>query len=373
MPHPALRARHDRAGAALALAALVAGAALAPMSASATRDGSVVVERLERADAALARQADRVAARLDAERGALAFSRARLDGARTAHRDAVAALQVRIRAVHRQAGTLSVGDVLVGGPDEAQGRLELIERLAHADRTTLARYRASVGELDAAGRDVAARKEALAGLQRELAVRRVVVRSRLGRARASLARQEAAARAASAPPPAPLTLGLPASAAYGLPLGYTPAPSAAPGERGLPPAVLAARSLPGAVAIDPVSGRPTILATGPGTPATPVAFPLPAGGVGLTTMVASWYGPGFERKDTANGEPFDPSALTAAHRTLPFGTWLRVGLAGRLVTVRVNDRGPYVEGRDLDLSQAAAESLGLGGVAAVSVEVIPAP
>jgi rare lipoprotein A len=135
--------------------------------------------------------------------------------------------------------------------------------------------------------------------------------------------------------------------------------------------VVAARSLPGAVTVDPATGRPTIVATGTGTAvATTVAFSAAAQ---TQTMVASWYGPGFEAKDTASGERFDPSLLTAAHKTLPFGTWLRVGHAGRFVTVRVNDRGPYVEGRDLDLSQAAAESLGLGGVGTVSVEVVAAP
>lgn len=87
-------------------------------------------------------------------------------------------------------------------------------------------------------------------------------------------------------------------------------------------------------------------------------------------MVASWYGPGFEGATTASGEPFNPNDYTAAHRTLPFGTKLIVTYNGRSVVVRINDRGPYVSGRDLDLSQAAAEYIGLTAVgeAAVSVE-----
>src|SRR3954451_13555805 len=72
--------------------------------------------------------------------------------------------------------------------------------------------------------------------------------------------------------------------------------------------------------------------------------------------VASWYGPGFHGKKTANGERFNTHALTAAHKTLPFGTQLRVtnDRTGKSVVVRINDRGPYAHGRVLDLSKAAA-------------------
>lgn len=91
-------------------------------------------------------------------------------------------------------------------------------------------------------------------------------------------------------------------------------------------------------------------------------------------MVASWYGPGFEGATTASGEPFDPNDYTAAHRTLPFGTKLIVTYNGRSVVVRINDRGPYVSGRDIDLSQAAAQYIGLtaAGEAPVSVETAAA-
>jgi len=77
------------------------------------------------------------------------------------------------------------------------------------------------------------------------------------------------------------------------------------------------------------------------------------------TGLASWYGAGFEGSLTASGEVFDPHGFTAAHRTLPFGTRLTVTYKGRSVQVTVNDRGPYSGGRDLDLSQGAAEALGL--------------
>ena len=85
-------------------------------------------------------------------------------------------------------------------------------------------------------------------------------------------------------------------------------------------------------------------------------------------MRASWYGAESGNR-TANGERFDGSSLTAAHRTLPFGAKLRVTYRGKSVTVRINDRGPYVKGRQLDLSRAAAAKIGMvnAGVAAVCV------
>ena len=92
------------------------------------------------------------------------------------------------------------------------------------------------------------------------------------------------------------------------------------------------------------------------------------------TGVASFYGADFADRPTANGERFDPHAMTAAHRTLPFGTRVRVTNLenGRQVVVRINDRGPYRKGRVLDLSRAAARKLGFveDGVAQVRIEVL---
>ena len=85
--------------------------------------------------------------------------------------------------------------------------------------------------------------------------------------------------------------------------------------------------------------------------------------------LASWYGPGFHGRKTASGEPFNAGALTAAHRTFPFGTRVRVvnKRNGRSVVVRINDRGPYAHGRVIDLSRAAAHAIGVAGVTAVSL------
>ncbi len=89
---------------------------------------------------------------------------------------------------------------------------------------------------------------------------------------------------------------------------------------------------------------------------------------------ASWYGPKFHGRTTASGEPFDMHRLTAAHRTLPFGTRLRVinEANGKSVVVRVNDRGPFAGKRVIDLSRKAAQAIGLlkRGVGRVKIEVL---
>lgn len=89
---------------------------------------------------------------------------------------------------------------------------------------------------------------------------------------------------------------------------------------------------------------------------------------------ASWYGDGFNGRVTASGETFDSSALTAAHRYLPFGTQVRVTNLhnGKSVVVTINDRGPYVEGRIIDLSKGAAAALGMKeqGIGPVKLEVM---
>ncbi|MBE9059678.1 septal ring lytic transglycosylase RlpA family protein [cf. Phormidesmis sp. LEGE 11477] len=96
--------------------------------------------------------------------------------------------------------------------------------------------------------------------------------------------------------------------------------------------------------------------------------------VSSTTGTASWYGPGFHGRRTANGESFNQYALTAAHRTLPFGTRVLVTnlYTGRQVTVRINDRGPFSGNRIIDLSAGAAAEIGLtsAGVGTVQMDVL---
>jgi rare lipoprotein A len=111
----------------------------------------------------------------------------------------------------------------------------------------------------------------------------------------------------------------------------------------------------------------------PAPPPPPVATaPAPERPIFTQVGMASWYGENHDGKTTANGETFDMNALTAAHRTLPFGTVVRVtNLATkRMIKVRINDRGPYAEGRIIDLSARAARDLGITdhGVARVRIE-----
>ena len=100
----------------------------------------------------------------------------------------------------------------------------------------------------------------------------------------------------------------------------------------------------------------------------------PDGGSHQISGLASWYGEQFQGRPTASGEPFDAHGFTAAHRTLPFGTQVRVRCVEtrRDVVVRINDRGPFVEDRVIDLSLAAARDLGMveAGVIPVELEVL---
>ena len=97
----------------------------------------------------------------------------------------------------------------------------------------------------------------------------------------------------------------------------------------------------------------------------------------MLTGIASWYGPGFHGRRSASGEVFNRHALTAAHRTLPFGTQVRVTNLNtqQQVVVRINDRGPFWHGRIIDLSEEAARQIGLTrrGVGPVHIEVLTAP
>jgi rare lipoprotein A len=108
---------------------------------------------------------------------------------------------------------------------------------------------------------------------------------------------------------------------------------------------------------------------------TTFALSITAEAAKKTTMKASWYdcvkpGECSRSKITASGEKFNPNALTAAHKTLPFGTKLRVTHKGRSVIVRINDRGPFIKGRHLDLSRAAARKIGCGGICVVQVQIL---
>lgn len=98
---------------------------------------------------------------------------------------------------------------------------------------------------------------------------------------------------------------------------------------------------------------------------------------GGRVVTASWYGSEFAGRRTANGEHFDPNRMTAASKTLPLGSVVRVTNPknGKSVDVRINDRGPYVHGRSIDLSRGAAQKIGIArkGVARVKVKKLRTP
>jgi rare lipoprotein A (peptidoglycan hydrolase) len=92
----------------------------------------------------------------------------------------------------------------------------------------------------------------------------------------------------------------------------------------------------------------------------------------ILTGTASWYGPGFVGSPTASGAAYDPERLTCANKELPLGTVIRVSANGRAVSCLVNDRGPYVGDRILDMSRAGSRALGYDGLAEVVIEVLTA-
>lgn len=101
-------------------------------------------------------------------------------------------------------------------------------------------------------------------------------------------------------------------------------------------------------------------------------YPIPSAAGYSESGIASWYGPGFHGKRTSNGEVYDMHAMTAAHKTLPMNTMLLVKNLqnGRQTVVRINDRGPFVRGRIVDLSFQAAKAIGLVKNGTAKVEVV---
>ncbi len=335
-----------------------------------------VAELRARSDALAARDAT-LAARAARSQTALASDRGRLDMARARYQTALDGLDRRLRGLYVTPEPSPIIEFLTGGDlDEAQARMDLLEALGRQDRGLVDDYRQASADLDAAEKDAQRHKERAVAARTDLEVEKSVADARL--ARAEKKAREAAATVAATP-----TLGLALT---------TPAPAASAGgvsiadngdARGLPAELIAGRALPGDAPVDAESGTPIDSEPTPAGPEVTRAVPGvgavgPAAGTPTPSTlptfqaVASWYGPGFTSKHLASGEPYDPNAFSAASRTLRLGTLLRVAYGGKVVTVRVNDRGPYVRGRDLNLSQAAAAALGLpGGIGTVTVQILP--
>ena len=269
--------------------------------------------------------------------------------------------RVRARAVAAYMRGTGAAVAALGAPGA------YLDVVAAKEREVLARYRSAVQaagdeqrRAEEARRGLRAARAELAAVQADLDAwigaddaRRAEDRSRADEARAAaLARKEAAAAEARRRAAAAVVGGSPG--------GYAPSPldpdALLPRHRAATERQLA---LMRRVAFGPVS------ATGV----------LPGGLVPTGRRVdgdASWYGPGFNGRPTASGAIYDQEAWTVASRDLPLGTLLVVSRGDRRVLLLVNDRGPYVDGRVLDLSAAAARALGVGGVARVLAEVVAA-
>jgi rare lipoprotein A len=123
--------------------------------------------------------------------------------------------------------------------------------------------------------------------------------------------------------------------------------------------------------------KPAAMAADAAQPTGTLALGLPAKPLKVWDCISSWYGADFDGLPTANGETYDMNAATAAHPTLPLGSVVRViNLRNhRSAIVRINDRGPYVEGRELDVSYAVARRLGFAqrGLSRVRIELLELP
>ena len=356
----------------LAAVALAASCwAAAAVAAPSSDDLRGVQDRLEAQDAALAAQ-------LDAEQAALSGGRARLDRARADYATARRGLEKRLVALYVTPEPNPLIEVLTGADlGEIQARLDLLEALGRSDRSVVSRYRSASARLRVTEAAARRRKDDLVLSRRDLGVERRMVAMRIAAAeKREKAAQEAADAASAAALPVVPDPTSPSGASTTT--GSQPSPS----NRGLSPDLLTGRALPGDAPVDAASGVAVDAEPAPDGPPVTRAVPGlgvigPGSGVPIRgslptfTAVAGWYGPGFTRSRMASGEPYDPTAYSAAHRTLRLGTMLRIAYGGKVVTVRVNDRGPYVRGRDLELSQAAAAALGLPGTGTVTVQILP--
>lgn len=375
MPRIRPRPRPLARVAAIAVAAVAcwsAGSAVAAPSAAELRD---LKSRLDAQDAAMGAQ-------LDAEQAALSGGRARLDSVRDEYDAARRGLEKRLVALYVTPVPSPVIEILTGADiGEVQARIDLLEALGRSDRSLVSRYRSSAARLRVAESGSRSRKDDLTTQRRALAAKRrgVAVELRAAEKREAAAAQAAEeARAAALPVAAPPTGSAPA-AGSGIVGDAAPSPT----DRGLSGDLLDGRGLPGDAPVDAASGEAIDSEPAPAGPPVTRAIPGlgvvgPATGAPITgelptfTAVAGWYGPDYANDRLAGGEAYDPAAFSAAHRTLRLGTMLRVAYGGKAVTVKVNDRGPYVKGRDLMLSQAAAAALGIPGVGTVTVQILPA-
>lgn len=310
------------------------------------------VDALTARDRDLARSERVLEQRLGDARASLAVTRGRAEAVRRRYAAQVEMITTRLRYAYAQPTPSPLEAAVTGDIDAARAQADLNAAVERSDHLLLASYRLTVSELEAAERDVAARKQRLSGRQRILAARRATVRAQLRAARAAAEDEESIASAAR-----------------------TEA-AAAPGQ-GLPADVVAQRRLPGSAPIDAATGVPVSLRAPGGAPA------IDPSGFSNVTMAAERYdGPhritpatvisgAAEGYLTAAGVPYHRDAMMAMHRTIPLGTAVRVRHGNREVVVRIVDRGPFVAGHDLAVSPGVAARLGMTVATTTIAEVQP--
>lgn len=346
---------------------LVVGALVAaPAGADEVSDAQAKVERTEQDLARLRAEYNVLAEQARGVEGSLDSARLRVINLQRSIDDESAKVGEARKAVSTRARRAYMGETLgnVGAAlrlrDYAQidAYLPYIAGPLEEDRRALAVYQDRLRALrnlqaDLDGAETSAMRQAtdLSGVQTKLATNLRAQQDKLAGARKELAAAQAQAQVQAA-------RALPAAQASTGEVPRGPQPGSGPGpEAGIPDPIdvpPAPATLPNGVALGPVAGIPA------GMRSAGIRF----------SGVASWYGPGFHGHTTASGEVYDQYGFTAAHRDLPFGTVLLVSFHDRSVLLRVTDRGPFIEGRVLDLSQGAAEALGIGGLGYIDAEIL---
>ena len=296
--------------------------------------------------------------RLERAQARLASARAALEEADRRHAEAEAELERRLVQAYVAPAPGGLVGLLSGDATDALAQMDLLRATSGEDAATLARFRVALADQEASVARLARVRA------RRVALARVQAPTSTGASVSGPARQGGVAAPGDDPEN---TSGAPS----GVP--------SAEDERGELARLVAERSLPGRAPQDATTGTAIDLERPPAAPPPLVARPYlgtpdtaPRPGV-VVALAAAWIGPGYDGATTAAGERYDPKALSAASRTLPFGTLLRLERNGRTVTVRVNDRGPFGRAQDLAVSDAAAVALDLRGIQPVRARVLPQP
>jgi rare lipoprotein A (peptidoglycan hydrolase) len=292
------------------------------------------------------RKVEQLSARLDQATARDGGLRVAFDRATQARVEAQAVLGARARQVYMAAGSVPLGSWMnrVADPD--------LQNLVHAgERAALQVDQQLVDDVTARTRELAALQRRADAFRRSLQPQVDAILAQQDKARALLAQAEALAAAEQA---AAIQAQLEAQRSALDDVSTHVAYVLTPGQ-----ARRAARALD--------REEPVVRLLEASGSAYPYGY-APTGEV--ITGKASWYGPGFVGNPTASGAPYDPERLTCANKELPLGTVIRVSRAGLAVSCLVNDRGPYVDGRVLDVSRAGSRALGYSGVADVVIEVL---